>query len=174
MSSPLFIAIFGQEEHLLAATRAASRAGLRIHDAFTPYPVHGMDQAMGLGRSRLTWVCFSMGVLGLAFAMWLQSWTSAVDWPLNVGGKPMLSFPAFVPVAFELMVLFAALGTVAALLLRTGVLPGRAPRLVIDGVTNDRFALVLEVADDRFDRPAVERLLREHGALDTSLRENER
>jgi hypothetical protein len=135
------IAVFDNETDLLAATRATRDAGCEIVDVFTPYAVHGLDEAMGLRPSRLGWVCFLAGAAGAALALWAQYWTSAVDWPLNVGGKPFNSLPAFVPVIFELCVLFAALGVVLALLVRCGLRPGRRA-VVPPGVTDDRFVLV--------------------------------
>ena len=119
------IAVFDNETDLLAATRAAREAGCEIVDVYTPYAVHGLDEAMGLRPSRLGWVCFLCGAAGAALAVWAQFWTSAVDWPLNVGGKPFNSLPAFVPVIFEVCVLLAGLGVVGALLLRCRLWPGR-------------------------------------------------
>lgn len=144
----LFMAWFANEEELLGATHAARTAGLDIHDVFTPYAVHGIDEAMGLKPSRLTWVCLAMGLLGLVCALALQDWTSAFAWPLIVGGKPYHSLPAFIPVAFELTVLFAALGTVAALLVRARLFPRVRPGLLPDGVTGDAFVLALKVSGD--------------------------
>lgn len=166
------IAWFTDEEHLLDAVRAARAAGLVVDDVYTPYPVHGMDEAMGLRASRLTWVCFGAAMIGLASAFALQGWASAGSWPLNVGGKPMWSIPAFVPVAFELTVLFAGLITVAALLIRARLRPrlsGRAG-LAIGGVTNDRFALVLD-AGQRFDPGAARALVARHHAVETRILE---
>lgn len=160
----LLVAWFADEHATLAATHAARAAGHVIHDVYTPYAVHGMDEAMGLRPSRLTWVCLGMGLVGLAFAAWLQDWTSAVSWPINVGGKPMHSWPAFVPVAFELTVLLGALGTVAALFLRTRLLPRPRPRLLLPGVTNDRFALALAATGPTFDESAARALCAKHGA----------
>jgi hypothetical protein len=157
------VAYFHEEEDVLSATRAARESGYRIHDVYTPYAVHGLDEAMGIGRSRLPWVCLAGGILGLGFACWMQIWTSAVSWPLNVGGKAPNSFPAFIPVAFELTVLFAALITVSALFVRARFFPGRALR-VLPGVTNDRFALALLMERDDFDEKAARTLCEGHGA----------
>jgi hypothetical protein len=172
MSQRLFIAWFAQEDDVLAATTAAREAGLAIFDVFTPYAVHGMDAAMGLRPSRLTWVCFGAALLGLSAGISLQYYTSAVSWPLNVGGKPFNSFPAFVPVAFEMTVLFAALITVAALFFRTRLYPRlQGPPEVLARVTNDRFALALTTADPRWSETAARDLSRRHGAVDVGYSE---
>ena len=93
---------FYNEDDLKGIAAEARLRGFEVHDVFTPFPVHGMDAAVGLKPSRLTWIGFAAGAFGLAFALILQIWTSAYDWALNVGGKPFNSFPLFIPVGFEL------------------------------------------------------------------------
>ena len=142
MSSRQCVAWFDSEDSILEAVVEARHAGYVIDDVYTPYAVHGMDEAMGLQPSRLRWVCFGGALLGLLFGFLFQAWTSTVDWPINVGGKPQFAAPSFIPVSFELMTLFAALGMVAALLVRARLHPFRKPR-VISRVSDDRFALAL-------------------------------
>jgi hypothetical protein len=161
----LFVATFAEESDVLEATREARAAGFRVQDVYTPYPVHGMDEAMGLRPSRLTFACFALGLAGAGFALWLQEWTSGIDWPLNVGGKPLSSLPAFIPVAFEMTVLLAGLGTVAALFARARLVPRPRPRFLLPGVTRDRFALALEATGATFDAEAARALAERHGAL---------
>jgi len=127
MTSRLFVAWFEREDAILEAARSARQAGYSIGDAYTPYAVHGMDEAMGLQPSRLPWICFGCGLVGLLVALGFQLWTSAIDWPLNAGGKPPASVPAFIPVTFEFMVLLAGLGVVAALFLRRACWPHLLP-----------------------------------------------
>ncbi|HTS79823.1 MAG TPA: DUF3341 domain-containing protein [Myxococcaceae bacterium] len=159
-----FVAYFTREQDVLAATSAIRKAGLPIRDVYTPYAVHGLEAAMGLRRSRLSQVCFFAGLTGLTTMLLFAWWTSAVSWPLNVGGKPFASIPAFIPVTFEFTVLSAALITVAALFGVARLWPGK-PAEAIPGATNDRFALVLEPgADDNRARA----LCFEHGAVETS------
>jgi hypothetical protein len=166
MSSSVLIGYFDSEEKVLAATRAVREAGHPIQDVYTPYAVHGMDDAMGLKPSRLTWVCFGAGLLGCVSALSLELYTSVVSWPLNVGGKPFNSFPAFVPVAFELTVLFAGLLTVGAFLARAKLFPGsRHP--VVPRVTDDRFAIAVEAREAPNNVAEAEQLLRQHGAVET-------
>jgi len=167
MSRRVLVAAFDEEHALLGAVRALRAGGHPVLDVFGPHPVHGLDDALGLRPSRLPWVCLAFGLLGLAGGFLLQAWTSAVDWPLDVGGKPLLSWPAFVPVAFELTVLFAGLGSVAAFFFvqrRTGRppgVPGVKPRWL-----DDRFAVVVGAADATFDPEALARDLEaRHGAV---------
>jgi hypothetical protein len=142
------VGYFDDEHRLIAAAQAARAAGVGVSDAFIPYAVHGLDEAIGQRPSRLPWVCFLAGLLGGASALSFEIWVSAVSWPINVGGKPFASIPAFIPVTFELTVLSAALCSAGAFLFRSRLFPGRksAP---LPRVTDDRFALVLERDDAR-------------------------
>jgi hypothetical protein len=117
-----------------------------------------------LRRSRLTWIAFVAGAAGLFFGLGLQVWTSAYDWPLNVGGKPFNSFPLFIPVAFELTVLFSGLIAIGVLLLRNRLwLFSR--RLVFDRVTDDRFVIVLKQSDASFDIHRAMELFSRYNAI---------
>ena len=169
----VYVAWFKEEAQVLDATRAAKARGMDVEDVYSPYPIHGIDEAMGLQPSRLTWVCCAFGLLGLGLALGFQYWVSAIDWPLNVGGKPFNSMPAFVPVAFELTVLIAALGTVAALFARTRLLPRARPRFMPEGVTRDRFALVVRASARTFDADETRGLLERAGADEIEVREEE-
>lgn len=164
MPSSFLVATYSDAETLLAAVRAATSEKFRVYDVFAPYPIHGLDQAMGVRRSRLPWVTFIVGVVALAFALTFQFYTTVLDWPLNVGGKPDNSTLAFVPICFELTVLISGLATVAALFLRGRLYPGKKELLFADGVTNDTFALVLRQRGDEFDVRRAWQILEESGA----------
>jgi hypothetical protein len=163
MAAELVAGVFGTEGELVAAAEAARRAGLSVHDAYTPYPVHGLDRAMGLAPSALGAICFRFALTGLTLALGFEYWCSLYDWPMNVGGKSFSASPALLPVAFELTVLFASLGSVAAFLLLRGLRPGRAPALARLGGLDDRFVLALRAGPDA-GAAALQRFLREQGA----------
>lgn len=162
MSGRRCVAWYDSEDSILEAVVATRRAGYSIEDVYTPYVVHGMDEAMGLQPTRLRWVCLGGGLMGMLFGFLFQAWTSAVDWPMNVGGKPQLAVPSFVPVSFELMTLFAALGTVAALFARSRLYPFRKPRITFPKLTGDRFAMALfsndSLSDDEEKKAFCERM----------------
>jgi len=128
---------------LVNATSQVREANYEHFDAFTPYPVHGLETAQGLKRSPLPFVTFAAGLTGCTLGFLLQYWTSVVDWPLNVGGKPFNSWPAFIPVTFEATILFAGLATVGAMFAFNG-LPNIRRKAFDPGITRDRFALLIE------------------------------
>jgi hypothetical protein len=169
MRQELFVGIFAEEEQILAASVAARQAGYRIHDAFTPYPVHGLDEAIGLKKSRLAWVCLVCSVTGILAAGLGQFWIGAIDWPLNVGGKPVNSVPAYLPVTFELMVLLGGLGGALMLFVRTRLYPGRKEWLPGHGVTNNRFALALVASDCPENRDSVRQLFSPFGLIELNI-----
>lgn len=137
--------VYAAQGPLLSAVRRARREGLAIDDVYAPYAVHGLDEAMGIRRSRLGLATFGGGLAGLLGAIALEVYCAVVDWPLDVGGKPANSALAFLPIAFEATILAAALATAAAFLWRAGLHPARRPRPAVVGLgaTDDRFVLVL-------------------------------
>jgi hypothetical protein len=165
MRRSVLVGSFAAEADVLGAARAAREHGFRIVDAYTPYAVHGLGQAMGLRASRLPLLCFALGLFGAAFKLAFQFWTMAIDWPMNVGGKPWNSLPAYVPVTFEVMVLLAGLGVVFAFFLRCGLFPGKIAAPLFRDVTDDRFVLVLENPTDALDAAVARQLFGDFHAV---------
>lgn len=163
MAKKLYVGVFTDEDDLLGASEACRDAGFKFHDVYTPYAVHGMEDAMGIKRSWLTWVCFLAGAAGATIAVVGQGWISAVDWPLNIGGKDPFALPAFIPITFELTVLIGGLTTVAVLFLVGGLFPGKEGKLIVPGVTDDKFAIALERKDD-FDEARAKSIFESHNA----------
>ena len=143
MSSTMVMAYFDHEQDVLAATAELRRRSFEVADVYSPHAIHGMDEALGLEQSRLPWVCFLCGAFGTVAAFWFQHWANAVDWAINVGGKPWNSLPAETPVAFEVMVLFAAFGSVAACLAVCRLYPSRKSNGAISGATDDQYIIEL-------------------------------
>lgn len=165
MSARYLVGVFGDEHDIVNATREARNEGYTIVDVYTPFAVHGLDDAMGVKPSKLPWLCLLLGLTGAVVKLWYQIWTSATSWPVNVGGKPLSSVPAFVPVTFEIMVLFAGVGTVLAFFIVSRLRPGKKPPVLYNGVTNDRFVLVLEETDAAFDVERVRRMFKRHNLI---------
>lgn len=161
-----FAAIFTEEHKVLNAARKVRAAGFTKFDAISPYPVHGMEEAIGIKRSWLPYVTFVGGLVGLGVALLVTIWTSAYDWPINVGGKPMVSLPAFIPICFELTVLFAALSSVSAFGYACR-LPKIDPPTIDPDLTSHKFAIFVPSNDTGYDEGKLESLFRELGAAET-------
>ena len=156
------LGIFSDPDFLLSAANDARKKGWRSLDAITPYPIHGMARALGLGQSWVPWVTLGMGMTGGVLGMIFQLWTSAVDWPLNVGGKSFASWPAFVPIMFECAILIGGICTFIALWMACH-LPKAKPRVYDERLTDDRFALLVPLASGVAERD-VEEFLKGAGA----------
>jgi len=157
------LALFSDSEHLKSAATTVRDRKVKAFDAYSPFPIHGLEHAMGLKRSFLPWVTFVAGLTGCAAGLGLQIWTSAMDWPLNVGGKPFISLPAFIPVTFELTVLFAGLATAGALFVACR-LPNMAPVIFDPSLTNDKFALFVSAEDPAYRESEFNDLMKKAGA----------
>lgn len=157
--------IWTSEDGVLKAAKKIRDLGFETMDVITPYPVHGMEDALRIKRSNIPYVTFIMGIIGFSFSLWLTWWTSAVNWPVNVGGKPFFSLPAFIPIMFELTVLFAALSSVAALFVFSG-LPKLNPPIIDPDLTCHKFAIFVPQNDKSYDEGKLTQLYKELGASD--------
>jgi hypothetical protein len=166
------IAEFDTPEGLLAAAAKMRERGFRKMDACTPFPVHGINEALGIRRSPLGWIVLGAGAVGLGGAVLLQWWTGAINYPLVIGGKPLFALQPSVPIVFELTVLLAAFAAVGGMLALNGL-----PRLYhplfnherFRRVTDDSFVLAVEAADAKFHLEETLTLLRALGAEQASL-----
>jgi len=150
-----------EDEQIKRAVSDLQRAGYTVDDVHTPYAVHGLEKVARIGPTRLGWACAIGGLTGAALILLFQSWTSSVDWGIDVGGKPLNSIPAFIPVTFEVGVLLAAAATVLTFLVRSRLWPGkRAPQA--DGTSDDRFVVVVRADNAAFERGGAERIAERH------------
>lgn len=157
------VGIWSDDHELVVAAEKMRKAGYKKFDAITPFPVHGLEEAIGIKRSMIPWVTFFFGVTGGCCGLLLQYWVSAVSWPINVGGKPLFSAPAFIPVTFELTILFAALSSVAAMFILNG-LPAVDPPIIDPDLTSHKFALWVPETEPNYTPEKVESFLKELGA----------
>jgi hypothetical protein len=156
------MAQFDNPTDLVHAARSAHEAGYTRMDAYTPFPVEGLAEALGFGRTRVPLLVFLGGLLGCVGGFYLQYWCSAVSYPINVGGRPLNSWPAFIPVTFELTVLCAALTAVIGILALNGLPMPYHPVFNVPGfamATRDRFFLCIQARDPKFDRQMTGELL---------------
>lgn len=162
--------IWLDEHKLVSAAKKVRESGVPHFEAITPFPVHGIDEAMGIPLSWIPWVTFIFGLIGFSFGAWFTWWTSAVDWPVIIGGKPMWSLPAFIPIMFELTVLFAALSSVGALIYICG-LPKLNPPIIDPDLTSHKFALFVSESDAGYNPAKLEQLFKELGAVEVKKAE---
>jgi hypothetical protein len=138
---------FDDEAVLFPAVKKVRRAGYKIHDVFTPFPIHGLDHAMGLRDTSLHTAGFIYGISGTATAVGFITWALTVDWQINFGGKPFFSLPAWIPVTFELTVLFAAVGMVLTFCYLCQLAPFVKKDHFNPRSTDDTFVMALECTD---------------------------
>ncbi len=172
MEKPLYslTALFSTPDALMHAVEATVKAGYTKYDVHSPYPVHGMERAMRLKPSPLGYFALAFGLLGAVTAVGFMTWVTLVDYPLVIGGKPFWSWPAFVPVAFEITVLLASVLTVVAMIVLYFKFPNNSHPLhdtpYMKRVSSDGFGISIQREDPLFDEAAVRQFLasvRRHG-----------
>lgn len=173
MKHKYIVGLYDDDEVLVKAVKKIRKKGYRMHEVLTPFPVHGLDHAMGLQDTRLHTAGFVIGATGTMFALGCMTAISAVDWPVNVGGKPFFAFPSFVPITFELTVLFASIGMVAVMYIRNGFSIFKDKEVVDPRITDDRFAMVFcaKKYDKAEDQAAIRKIMKETGAVEIKERE---
>jgi len=148
------VAEFDNEHSVLEVALKASEAGYTVMEAYSPLPVHGLDEALGRKRTILPWLVFAGGTFGCLGGLFMQYWMSAVNYPWNVGGRPTFSWPAFIPVTFELTILCAALTTVIGMFALNGLPRPHNPIFNtpnFDRSTIDHYFICIEAKDPKFD-----------------------
>ena len=163
------LAEFRDPGELVHAAEGVHGAGYRRFDVHSPFPIHGMDKAMGLGNSKVGVFSLGGGLAGVATGYWLQWWTGAVDYPLNISGKPAFAVEPSIPVMFEITILFAALGAVVGMFALNGLPRPYNPLFYskrFAAATDDAFFLHVASNDRYFDLERTSQLLRSLGAVD--------
>ena len=158
------LGVYSDDDMLLKAVKKIRDKKIRIHDVFSPYPLHGIDELLGIKRSRLPKAAFIFGVLGFLAAVLLQFWTMGVDWPMIIGGKNFTSIPPFVPIMFELTVLLSALGMVGTFMIASDLKPYKKPRIYDPRITDDKLVIAIDVAENPISKEDISALVRETGA----------
>jgi hypothetical protein len=141
------VGCFDDEKTLFPAVKNTRKAGYKIHDLYTPFPVHGLDHAMGLRETSLHTAGFIYAITGTTTALSFMGWVFTKDWPLNIGGKPNFPLPAFIPIIFELTVLFAAVGMVLTFCYICQLAPFLKRHHFHPRATDDLFVMVIECSE---------------------------
>lgn len=162
--------IWLDEHKFVDAARKVRQSGYTKFDAISPFPLHGIDEAMDIPFSYIPWITLVFGLCGFAFGTWFTWWASSESWAINIGGKPLWSLPAFVPIMFECTILFASLSSVGALLWICG-LPKIDPAVIDPDLSCHKFGLFVPDNDSGFETAKVEQLLRSLGAVEVKRAE---
>jgi hypothetical protein len=163
--------IYDDEERLVEGAKQLRSSHFRVKDVFSPFPIHGIDDVIGIPRTRIAICAFIYGITGTSLAI-LMTWYMMVgDWPTDIGGKPSfwyyMNWPAFIPVTFELTVFCAGHGMALTFLLRSWLLPGVAPKNPDPRTTDDKFLMLIEAKPE--DESAIVSMLRQTGATEVNV-----
>ena len=173
-STKTFHALYNDDDILLSAVKKIKEKHYEIEEVYTPFPVHGLDKAMGLAPTKLAITAFFYGITGLSFAIWMTNYMMIQDWPQDIGGKPSFSWfenmPAFVPIMFELTVFFAAHLMVITFYLRSRMWPFKNAENPDPRTTDDHFLMEIPVHDNE---KKLKTLLTKTGAVEVHVVEKE-
>jgi len=171
MSNKVIYGIFDDEEVLLDSIKQVRAKDIAIKEVYTPFPVHGLDHALGLERTRLAIAAFFYGVIGCVAAISMTYYIMILDWPQNIGGKPSfayyLNMPAFVPIIFEMTILFAAHLMVITYFFKSKLFPGQKASNPDVRTTDDKFLMEIESDDEK----AISSILKETGATEITVKD---
>lgn len=140
------LGVYDDEDVLLDAVSKVKESGVKIHEVYSPFPVHGLDDALGYKRSKLPIAAFLFGLLGTTLALTMQFYMMQIDWPMIIGGKDYAAFPDFIPVTFELTVLLAAFGMVGVFMVSSDLKPWAQPRIFDVRITDDKHVMAIDLA----------------------------
>lgn len=162
------VGIFDDEDILIHAVQKVRKEGVKIHEVYSPFPVHGLDDALGYKRSRLPIAAFMFGLLGTGLALFMQIWMLGIDWPMIIGGKDYVPFPTFIPVTFELTVLLASLGMVATFFVASDLKPYGKARIFDLRSTDDKHVMAVDLAKNKLTPEQLRSILTESGASEVN------
>jgi hypothetical protein len=162
------VGVFDDEDVLMKAVENVRQKGVKIHEVYTPFPVHGLDEALGYRRSRLPIAAFLFGMTGTMLAIFTQIWMMGFDWPMIIGGKNYVSLPPFVPVTFEFTVLLAAFGMVGTFLIVSDMKPYKWPRQYDIRSTDDKLIMAIDLAANKYGKDEIAGILKSNGATEVN------
>lgn len=169
-SKRYLVGVYDDEDVLLKAVKKVRNSGVRIHEVYTPFPIHGLDEALGYKRSRLPIAAFMFGLTGTISGVTMISWMLGYDWPMNIGGKPYVPIPDLVPITFELTVLFSALGMVATFLITNNLWPGKQPLMFDSRSTDNKFIMAVDLSKNKLATDEITSILKNFGASEVNTK----
>ena len=163
------LGVYDDEDVLLHAVSEVRTSGVKIHEVYTPYPVHGLEDVLAYKRSRLPIAAFLFGMLGTTLALTMQLYMMRFDWPMIIGGKDHAAIPDFIPVTFELTVLLAAFGMVGVFMISSNLKPWAQPRIFDLRSTDDKHIMAIDIANNTSMEVAkIQEILKSSGATEVN------
>ena len=163
------VGVFDDEDILLSGIKKVRKSGVKIQEVYSPFPVHGIDDALGYKKSRLPIAAFLFGMTGTSLALTMQIGMLGFDWPMIIGGKNFASLPPFIPVTFELTVLLAALGMVGTFMIVSDMKPYKWPRQFDVRSTDDKHVMAIDLsANTGKSKAELSQILRDSGASEVN------
>ncbi|RZK45000.1 MAG: DUF3341 domain-containing protein [Hymenobacter sp.] len=170
-NSKFLVGIYDDDDVVLQAVKDVREAGVKIHEVYSPFPIHGLDVALGHPRTKLGIAAFLFGLTGTLTAILLTFYTEGYDWPMVVGGKDSYSPIIYVPIFFELTVLFSALGMVGTFLLSNGLGPTVKPLMYDLRTTDNKFAMTIDMSKNSIGEGDIEGILKRSGAAEVNVKQ---
>ena len=164
------VGVYDDEAVLMTAVEKIRSKGVKIHEVYTPYPVHGLDNALGYKYSNLPIAGFLFGICGTITGLTMMIWMLGFDWPMDIGGKPHIPLPAFIPITFEITVLFCALGMTGTFFVASNLNPWTTPKMFDPRSVDDKFVMTLDVATNKQDSAQLKSILSETGASEVTTK----
>lgn len=165
------VGVYDDEDEVLAAVKQVRGNGVNIHEVYTPFPIHGLDKAIGHPRTRIPIAAFMFGALGLVCMTALTIWTMGIDWPIIIGGKDFIAFPDFIPPMFEFTVLFTAFGMVFTFFITNGLWWGADAKMFDLRTTDDKFVVAVDLGKNKLSEAAISQALLDSGAIEVNVKE---
>jgi hypothetical protein len=164
LNKNFILGVYSDPDQVVKAARQIIQSGIKIHEVYSPFPIHGIDEVLGYKRSRLPIVAFLFGAAGTILALTMQFWMMGIDWPMIIGGKNFASLPPFIPITFELTVLLSALGMVGTFMIISDLKPYKKPRLMDLRITDDKHIIAVDLAANSDGAKKIGSILAESGA----------
>jgi hypothetical protein len=164
------LGVYDDEDEVLHAVSEVKSKGIKIEEVYTPFPIHGLDTALGHPRTRLPIAAFMFGCLGLVCAQALINYTMVFDWPMIIGGKDFFALPDWIPITFEGTVLFTAFGLVTTFCISNDLYPGKKPEILDIRITDDRFVMAINVDKNKKSAADIEKALKDSGAVEVNVK----
>ncbi len=172
VGNKFLVGVFDDDDVLLDAVAKVREAGIRIHECYTPFPVHGLGDALGYKRSKLPIAAFLFGILGTSLALLMQFYMMGIDWPMIIGGKNYTSIPTFFPVTFELTVLLSALGMVGVFMIISDLRPYGKAKIFDLRATDDKYIMAIDLKKNKIDTAEIKQTLVNAGAIEVNEKHN--